>query len=66
MNVAAVEQYVERLPFELATVHRLRYGLGRSQHQAARSMGITRQQFRTLEQRLRRGAASAVAGAKMS
>jgi len=54
-TMRAVEAYVKQLPENLAAVHRERYVLGHTQLQAARVLGLTRQQLRTLEARLRKG-----------
>jgi RNA polymerase sigma-70 factor (ECF subfamily) len=51
----AVEEYVARLPDELRAVHHHRYERGSSQEAAAAALGLSRQQIRTLEQRLRDG-----------
>jgi RNA polymerase sigma-70 factor (ECF subfamily) len=55
MNV--VRQYLAALPDELRGVHEQRYVRGLSLEQAARALGISRQQLRTLEKRLRDGLA---------
>jgi RNA polymerase sigma factor (sigma-70 family) len=54
-TMRAVEAYVKELPESLAAVHRERYVLGHTQLEAARVLGLTRQQLRTLEARLRKG-----------
>ncbi len=53
--LARVRGYLAQLSPELAAVHRQRFGLGVSQHAAAEALGISRQQLRTLEKRLRDG-----------
>jgi RNA polymerase sigma-70 factor, ECF subfamily len=50
-----VETFVQNLPKELVAVHRERYVLGRTQRAAAAELGLTRQQLRTRENRLRKG-----------
>lgn len=54
-TVRVVEEYVSGLPPELADVHRERYVHSRSQRDAAAALGISRQQLRTQEKRLRDG-----------
>jgi len=54
-TVARVEAYLATLSSELVAVHRERYVLGRSQRDAAAALGISRQQLRTRENRLRDG-----------
>jgi RNA polymerase sigma factor (sigma-70 family) len=56
-NVSAAEQYVRGLQGQLREVYRLRYTEDRSQEQAAREIGTSRQRLRTLERRLREGLA---------
>jgi RNA polymerase sigma-70 factor, ECF subfamily len=50
-----VVDYIEGLPSELREIHTQRYLHGRSQRDAATALGISRQQLRTREQRLRDG-----------
>ncbi len=60
-TVSAVESYLRELPAELRRVHQLRYEQGRSQEEAARALGLSRQQLRTQEKRLRDGLAAHLA-----
>lgn len=53
--LARVRGYLSQLPPDLAAVHRQRFDLGVSQHAAAQALGISRQQLRTLEKKLRDG-----------
>jgi RNA polymerase sigma-70 factor (ECF subfamily) len=50
-----VEEYVAALPQPLKGVHEQRYVRGLSQVAAAEALGLSRQQLRTLEQKLRDG-----------
>ena len=59
-TLAMVQQYVAQLPGDLALVHRHRYLDGLSQEAAALAMGLSRQNLRTLEARLRSGLAQAL------
>jgi RNA polymerase sigma factor (sigma-70 family) len=63
-NVAIAEQYVNGLSDELREVYRLRYAEGLSQDGTARAMGISRQNLRTLERRLRCGLTRRLAAAE--
>jgi RNA polymerase sigma-70 factor (ECF subfamily) len=54
-TMKAVKEYLESLSPELRGVHEQRYGRGVSQEEAARALGLSRQQIRTLEKRLRDG-----------
>jgi RNA polymerase sigma-70 factor (ECF subfamily) len=54
-TVRAVEAYLSELPKELRDVHEQRYVKSCSQEAAATALGLSRQQIRTLEQRLRDG-----------
>jgi RNA polymerase sigma-70 factor (ECF subfamily) len=54
----AVESYLANLPPELRGVHERRYVIGETQEAAARALGLSRQQIRTLERRLRDGLAA--------
>ena len=54
-TVRVVQEYLSALPPELADVHRERYIHSRSQRDAAAALGISRQQLRTREKRLRDG-----------
>lgn len=54
-TIRIVEDYLAGLPRELADVHRERYVHSRSQRDAAKILGISRQQLRTRENRLRDG-----------
>jgi len=60
--VAVVRSYVAALPAGLRDVHHQRYVLGLSQDGAAAALGISRQQLRTLEKKLRRGLARELSG----
>jgi RNA polymerase sigma factor (sigma-70 family) len=53
--IRATEDYLTTLPPVLKQVHEQRYVLGRSQDEAARALGVTRQNIRTLEEKLRHG-----------
>jgi RNA polymerase sigma factor (sigma-70 family) len=53
--IRATEDYLTTLSPALKQVHEQRYVLGRSQDDAARALGITRQNIRTLEGKLRNG-----------
>jgi RNA polymerase sigma factor (sigma-70 family) len=53
--IRATEDYLATLAPALRQVHEQRYVLGRSQDDAARALGITRQNVRTLEEKLRHG-----------
>ncbi len=50
-----VREYIGSLPEDLAAVHRERYIHCRSQRDAAAALGLSRQQLRTREERLRDG-----------
>jgi RNA polymerase sigma-70 factor (ECF subfamily) len=50
-----VETYLARVPPELKAVHEERYVRGTPQREAAERLGISRQQLRTREQKLRDG-----------
>jgi RNA polymerase sigma factor (sigma-70 family) len=63
-TLALVERYLAALPTELRDLHRHRYEQGRSQEETARTLGISRQNLRTLEERLRRGLAQAITDAQ--
>jgi RNA polymerase sigma-70 factor (ECF subfamily) len=56
-TVRTVEGYIQGLPPDLRAVHDERYVRGRSQREAADALGISRQNLRTLEARLRDGLA---------
>src|SRR2546423_7901679 len=60
-KLRAVERFIQSLPPDLARTHRYRYVEGLSQEGAALAMGISRQNLRTLERRLRQGLADALA-----
>jgi RNA polymerase sigma factor (sigma-70 family) len=53
--VAVARRFIEGLPSDLAGIHRIRYIEGLSQREAAMHLGITRQELRTLEGKLREG-----------
>jgi RNA polymerase sigma-70 factor (ECF subfamily) len=59
-TVRVVESYLSSLPPDLREVHRLRHENGLSQEQAAAKLGLSRQNLRTLERRLRDGLAAAL------
>jgi RNA polymerase sigma-70 factor (ECF subfamily) len=61
-----VDGYVMALPPALRRVHEQRYVLGQSQTETARTLGVSRQQLRTLEARLRRGLARALRRADLA
>jgi len=61
-----VERYLAALPQREHAVYVQRYAQGRSQMQAADALGLTRQQVRTLEERLRAGLARELARAKLA
>ncbi len=54
-TMAVVEGYVSGLATELRRVHEARYVLALTQEDACDRLGLTRQQLRTLEKRLRTG-----------
>ena len=54
-DIAVVRAYLEGLDAELRRVHEARYVLGLSQRDAADRLGISRQNLRTLEGRVRDG-----------
>jgi RNA polymerase sigma-70 factor (ECF subfamily) len=54
-TMTIVEDYLRTLPDELRQVHEERFVRGRSQRDAADALGISRQQLRTREARLRDG-----------
>jgi RNA polymerase sigma factor (sigma-70 family) len=54
-TVRIVESYLSALPAELASIHKERFVLGRSQVQAAADLGLSRQQLRTREAKLKSG-----------
>ena len=60
-SLAITEHYLAGLSPELARVHRHRYLEGLSQEATARAMGISRQNLRTLEARVRSGLSHALA-----
>jgi len=53
--LAAVTSYLESLPPELLAVHEQRFVAAESQERAAETLGISRQNLRTLEKRLIEG-----------
>jgi RNA polymerase sigma-70 factor, ECF subfamily len=62
---AIVSKYLAGLPKDLADLHHRRYVLAESQADAAAALGLSRQQLRTREARLRDGLADALkAGGK--
>jgi RNA polymerase sigma-70 factor (ECF subfamily) len=64
--VVVVEAYLADLASDLRAVHEQRYVLGHSQEAAAAQLGISRQQLRTCEGRLRKGLARALRRANLS
>jgi RNA polymerase sigma factor (sigma-70 family) len=54
-QIDAVGDYLATLPSELRSVHEVRFARCLSQRQAAEKLGISRQNLRTLETRLREG-----------
>ncbi|HVZ72032.1 MAG TPA: sigma-70 family RNA polymerase sigma factor [Polyangia bacterium] len=64
--IRETERYLATLPSDLAALHEQRYVLGRSQEEAARALGLTRQNVRTLETKLRRGLEQALRRARLS
>jgi len=60
---AVVHQYVSELPNKLRGVYEQRYVSGLAQLGACQALGLTRQQLRTREARLRRGLRQALAQA---
>jgi RNA polymerase sigma-70 factor (ECF subfamily) len=56
-TVRSVEAYLAALSPELKRVHEERYVRSSTQEDAARALGVSRQQLRTLEKRLRQGLA---------
>jgi len=63
---AAVKAYLDGAPSELKGVHHERYVRCVSQEEAARVLGVSRQQLRTLEKRLRDGLSAYIEGAGLS
>jgi RNA polymerase sigma factor (sigma-70 family) len=61
----ATEDYLATLAPVLRQVHEQRYVVGRSQDDAARALGITRQNIRTLEGKLRQGLKNALRKARL-
>jgi RNA polymerase sigma-70 factor (ECF subfamily) len=64
-TMKAVDEYLVSLDDDLRSVHRERYEHGLSQAQAARVLGLSRQQLRTREARLREGLARALRAAQI-
>ena len=58
-----VERYLQGLTEPTRRLHALRYEQGLSQDDAARTLGLSRQNVRTLEQKLRQGLADALGAA---
>jgi RNA polymerase sigma factor (sigma-70 family) len=54
-TVRQVEAYIKDLPAELRRLHTLRYDAGCSQDEVARQLGLSRQNVRTMESKLRSG-----------
>jgi RNA polymerase sigma factor (sigma-70 family) len=63
--IQVVREYLDGLPLLLRAVHEERYVRGRAQIDAAAALGLTRQQLRTLEHKLRAGLKSALRRAKI-
>jgi RNA polymerase sigma-70 factor (ECF subfamily) len=63
-ELAIVEKYVAALDPRLAGVYQQRYIHGATQEEAARTLGLTRQRLRTLEDKLRGGLRRALEKAK--
>jgi RNA polymerase sigma-70 factor (ECF subfamily) len=61
-----VDGYVAALPASLRRVHEQRYVIGQSQADTAQTLGMTRQQVRTLEAKLRSGLARALRQADLA
>jgi RNA polymerase sigma-70 factor (ECF subfamily) len=57
-TMRAVAEYLAALPADLRGIHEQRYVRCVSQEEAARALGLSRQQVRTLEKRLRDGLAA--------
>jgi RNA polymerase sigma-70 factor (ECF subfamily) len=64
-TVAVVNRYLAHVSQELRDVHEQRYVLCRSQESVCQILGLTRQQLRTREKRLRDGLAREVSRAKL-
>jgi len=64
--IRATESYLRALPPNLKQIHEQRYVLGRSQGDAARALGLTRQNVRTLEEKLRDGLKKALRKAHLA
>jgi RNA polymerase sigma-70 factor (ECF subfamily) len=62
-TLRVVQAYLATLSPELAAVHEQRYVFARSQAETAAALGISRQQLRTKEKRLRDGLAQALSAA---
>ena len=60
-ELAVVERYLAGLDATLAGVYRERYISGCSQEECARTLGLSRQRVRTLEEKLRQGLRRALA-----
>jgi RNA polymerase sigma factor (sigma-70 family) len=54
VDLRALHRYLSRLPSELASIYEMRFGGELSQLQVARALRMSRQQVRTLENRLLR------------
>ncbi len=65
-TMKAVRDYLAGLTPELRGVHEQRYVKGVSQEEAARALGLSRQQVRTLEERLRDGLAAHLKGSQVA
>jgi DNA-directed RNA polymerase specialized sigma24 family protein len=58
--IDVVEKYVAGLERPLRELHHSRYVVGKSQREAAESLGLSRQNVRTLEERLKSGLRAAL------
>jgi RNA polymerase sigma-70 factor (ECF subfamily) len=63
---ALVQHYLAKLPERERAVYLMRYAQDQSQLQAADALGLTRQQVRTLEERVRAGLARELARARIA
>ena len=60
-TMRVVETYIAGLPEDLRRLHTLRYDQGLSQDETGKVLGLTRQNVRTLEAKLRSGLSAALA-----
>jgi RNA polymerase sigma factor (sigma-70 family) len=61
-----VDEYLSHLEPELSRLHEQHYVLGLSQNEAARALGLTRQQFRSRDAKLRAGLVKAMRHANLA